>query len=157
MFLHSGNTLSLNATAGIAELLLGRETPFGEPLIRDGLLLEDLRLERFPFDACVEVGQRPIELEPRLILFVAGSSSATGSPVCTGAPGCFSSRSSFASTGLDRARSCSGTTVPDAVMTASIGPVVTMAVRIRARVSAGRIQPGRRTMTVTRARSGAAT
>ena len=70
------------------------------------------------------------------------SSSTTGSPRFRWAPGRCRSRSTRASSGLESTRSTSGTTVPDAMITASTGPAVTRAVRIRARLTDGRIQPG---------------
>jgi len=85
------------------------------------------------------------------------SSSATGSPVRIAAPGRFKSRSSFASTGLESARSISGTTVPDAVMTASMAPDWTIAVRMRVRSRVGRIHPGSRVSTMASAARGSAT
>ncbi|MBK6315820.1 MAG: hypothetical protein IPF53_16385 [Blastocatellia bacterium] len=47
-----------------------------------------------------------------------------------------------ASIGVETTPSTSGTTVPDALVTASIGPVSTIAVRIRVRLREGAISDG---------------
>ena len=85
------------------------------------------------------------------------SSSTTGSPCFKCAPGRSRSRSTRASSGLESTRSTSGTTVPDAMITASTGPAVTIAVRMRARVTDGRIHPGSHTITSAPIRIGMAT
>jgi hypothetical protein len=51
-------------------------------------------------------------------------------------------RSTRASTGLASTRSISGTIAPDAMIIASTGPVVTRAVRMRARATPGRRRSG---------------
>ncbi len=103
----------------------------------------------------VEVDQRLLERQPGLRLLVVldlevldrpsraastdslTSSSTTGSPRLSCAPGRCSRRSTRASSGLESTRSTSGTTMPDAMMTASTGPVVTRAVRMRVRLMRG--------------------
>ena len=82
------------------------------------------------------------------------SSSTTASPRSTRAPGSFRIRSTRASTGLDRTRSISGTTVPEAMIIASTGPVVTRAVRMRARDTPGRSRSGSHARSSTTARTG---
>src|SRR5262245_27910843 len=65
-----------------------------------------------------------------------------GSPFDKTAPGSFNIFSTRALTGDEITRSNSGTTVPEAVIVASISPVSTFAVRMRARATDGLINRG---------------
>ncbi len=73
------------------------------------------------------------------------SSATIASPFFTGVPARFRMRRTRASAGLDRTFSTSGSTVPAALIVASIGPSSTTAMRIALRRSEGRSSEGPQT------------
>ncbi|CAN5685944.1 hypothetical protein BH24ACI4_BH24ACI4_23620 [soil metagenome] len=164
-------------------LLDGQLRP-AESITREQPVLEQLRLpleaclggfelQRLHLEAPVQVNERLLECQPCLRLLVlldlqvldhslerqhrfADVELDDGIPRFKLAPGRWSSRRTRASSGLESTRSTSGATTPEAMITASTGPVTTGAVRIRERATVGRIHPGSHATSTATIRSGSA-